>query len=81
MPVIAVTDSFALITIGASDVLSIQNGVASLRRDFPECITGFGMLRLEHKTTTSAAGGRVLGAKAAEAIVREEKLTGRASEK
>ncbi len=47
-------------------------GYIVIKPDFPECISGFGMLWFEHETTVSAASSWVLLANAAEAIVRQE---------
>lgn len=52
-------------------------GYVVIKPDFPECITGFGMLWFEHETTVSAASSWVLEANAAEAIVSEKNATGR----
>jgi hypothetical protein len=56
-------------------------GYVVIKPDFPECITGFGMLWFEHETTVSAASSWVLEAAAAEAIVREKPTSERKSGK
>ena len=52
-------------------------GYVVIKPDFPECISGFGMLWFEHETTVSAASSWVLEANAAEAIVREKETAAR----
>ena len=47
-------------------------GYIVIKPDYPECISGFGMLWFEHETTVSAASSWVLLANAAEAIVQQE---------
>jgi endoglucanase len=47
-------------------------GYIVIKPDYPECISGYGMLWFEHETTVSAASSWVLLANAAEAIVRQE---------
>lgn len=54
-------------------------GYVVIHPDFPECVTGFGMLWFEDETTVSAASSWVLLADAAEAIVQEEPSAGHAS--
>jgi hypothetical protein len=56
-------------------------GYVVIKPDFPECITGFGMLWFEHETTVSAASSWVLEANAAEAIVKEKTTVEHSSEK